>query len=165
MESHGESAESFAQISVDGIASNLSVRQWHVAKLAAHGYSNREIASELKLTEQIVKNVLHSVFDKLGVWNRVELANRFPKGVEPGIALESQRRIKSERVEELLQRKTLDTKAEAVCDKLTEVADTGMELRDLLTDAEFPLRGRWVDELTPRTLTEIWPVFSPRILT
>lgn len=47
-----------------------------VAALVAEGCSNRDIATELTLSEQIVKNVIHSLFDKLGVWNRVELANR-----------------------------------------------------------------------------------------
>jgi DNA-binding CsgD family transcriptional regulator len=55
----------------------LSVRQLTIASFVAEGYSNREIAKELKLTEQVVKNVVYSLFNLLGVWNRVELANYF----------------------------------------------------------------------------------------
>ena len=58
----------------------LSDRQLKIASLIAEGYSNRAIAKELNLTEQVVKNVVHSLFDRLGVWNRVELANYFSSG-------------------------------------------------------------------------------------
>jgi len=126
----------------NGIRSNLSMRQLHVSELAASGYSNREIASELKITEQIVKNVLHSVFDKLGVWNRVELANRFPKSPEPRVAAESQRRSESERSQKLLQCKTSDAKADLVSAQFDKSAECGMELRDLLADPDFPLRKK-----------------------
>ncbi len=138
MEPRGESCESLARVSADGIGSKLSVRQWHVAELAAQGYSNREIALELKFTEQIVKNVLHSVFDKLGVWNRVELANRFGRGMEPAIAAGNQERI-SPRFVGLQHGATPET--EPALD-LATVADTGMELRDLREDANFPLRKK-----------------------
>jgi hypothetical protein len=38
------------------------------------GKTNPEIAAVLGSTEQVVKNQLRSVFDKLGVWSRLELA-------------------------------------------------------------------------------------------
>lgn len=126
----------------NGIRSNLSLRQLRVAELAACGYSNREIASELKITEQIVKNVLHSVFDKLGVWNRVELANRFPRSVAPGITLESECRIKPEGLGQLLPHGTLDIQAGRAYEQPTTGAECGMELRDLLDDPEFRLRKK-----------------------
>ena len=115
----------------NGIFSSLSRRQLQVAELAACGYSNREIASELKLTEQIVKNVLHSVFDRVGIWNRVELANRFPKALERA-------RAELNLSPQALRCQTLDT--EVVSNLLTPGPESGMELRDLLADAEFPLR-------------------------
>lgn len=125
------------------IRSNLSIRQLHVAKLAASGYSNREIASELKITEQIVKNVLHSVFDKLGVWNRVELTNRLPQSEEFWIAVERQRRPEPERSRQFFYCETSDTKAKnQVLPQLEKDAESGMDLRDLLTDPEFPLRKK-----------------------
>ncbi len=124
---------------INGTYPNLSVRQLHVAKLAVCGYSNREIASELKITEQIVKNVLHSVFDKLGVWNRVELTNRLPKVAEGRSAMESQ--LRPERSEQSLQCKTLVTVNQAL-DQFKKRAESGMELRDLLADPMFPRRKK-----------------------
>lgn len=99
----------------------LSERQLRVAELAARGDSNREIASELKVTEQVVKNVLHSVFDSLGIWNRVELANRFLNGES---LADSQRRIEAERLAELRRQQILDTKAEQFFDELAQMAVT-----------------------------------------
>ncbi|HKW74041.1 MAG TPA: LuxR C-terminal-related transcriptional regulator [Terriglobales bacterium] len=119
----------------------LSDRQLKVAEFVATGYSNRDIAKELSLTEQIVKNVVHSLFDKLGVWNRVELANRFAGGALPGIA-ESRRQIESGRSGQLLQPKILDARTERVFSQGTNGVETGMELRDLLEDPEFPLRKK-----------------------
>ena len=102
--------------------SELSERESRVAELAAQGYSNREIASELTVSEQIVKNVLHSVFDKIGVWNRVELAMRFLRDKDPEMLAEAQRRIEAERLAQLHRREILDTKSERVFDELTEIA-------------------------------------------
>lgn len=97
----------------------LSERQLRVAELAAQGHSNREIASEIMATEQTVKNILHSVFDRLGIWNRVELANRFLQGES---LAESQGRIEAERLAELHRQKILDTNAEQFFDDLTALA-------------------------------------------
>jgi DNA-binding NarL/FixJ family response regulator len=44
-----------------------------VVSLAVSGLPNREIATQLGLTEHTVKNYLYRVFNKLGVSNRVEL--------------------------------------------------------------------------------------------
>lgn len=102
-------------------AFGLSARQLQVARLAATGLSNREIASELKLTEQIVKNALHSAFDKLGIWNRVELANYFLRD-ECSSREFSLRRIEAERLSVLEQCNILDTKAEGMFDELANIA-------------------------------------------
>lgn len=99
----------------------LSARQLQVARLAATGLSNREIAAELKLTEQIVKNALHSAFDKLGIWNRVELANYFLRD-ECSSREFSLRRIEAERISVLEQCNILDTKAEGMFDELANIA-------------------------------------------
>lgn len=133
MKSPKESGSVVRTASGDGISSSLSVRQLQIAELVAHGYTNLEIASELKITEQIVKNVLHSVFDKLGVWNRVELANRFPRGLESA-------RVELNRSRQPLQYKTLDAGVEF--NQPTKGVTSGMELRDLLDDPEFPLRKK-----------------------
>ena len=38
------------------------------------GYKNNEIASQLGTTEQVIKNYLRNVYDKIGVSDRLELA-------------------------------------------------------------------------------------------
>jgi DNA-binding NarL/FixJ family response regulator len=45
-----------------------------VASLVWDGHTNREIASRLHTSEQVVKNHLRSACDRLGVWSRLELA-------------------------------------------------------------------------------------------
>ena len=52
----------------------LNSREIKVATLVWQGRTNPEIASMLGTSEQVVKNQLRSVFDKLGVWSRLELA-------------------------------------------------------------------------------------------
>jgi DNA-binding CsgD family transcriptional regulator len=49
----------------------LSKREQDVVRCVAEGWSNREIAKRLKLTEHTVKNYLFRIFDKLGVSSRV----------------------------------------------------------------------------------------------
>jgi two-component system, NarL family, nitrate/nitrite response regulator NarL len=51
----------------------LSKREVQVAERAAQGYSNKQIATECRLSEHTVKNYLGRVFEKLGVSNRCEL--------------------------------------------------------------------------------------------
>lgn len=45
-----------------------------VIELVAQGFKNREVAQEMGTTEFMVKNHLRAIYDKLGLWNRVELA-------------------------------------------------------------------------------------------
>jgi DNA-binding NarL/FixJ family response regulator len=45
-----------------------------VIELVAQGLKNREVAAALGISEPVVKKHLGVIFDKLGVWNRVELA-------------------------------------------------------------------------------------------
>ena len=52
----------------------LTPRELEVVKMIVAGYSNREIARKLEVSEQTVKHHLTSAFDKLGVYNRLELA-------------------------------------------------------------------------------------------
>ena len=52
----------------------LSAKEIHVATMVWEGRTNPEIASSLGCTEQVIKNQLRGVFDKLGVWSRLELA-------------------------------------------------------------------------------------------
>jgi DNA-binding NarL/FixJ family response regulator len=52
----------------------LTPQEGQVATLVWQGMTNREIASLIGTTEQVVKNYLRTTFDKLGVWSRLELA-------------------------------------------------------------------------------------------
>ena len=52
----------------------LSNRQRCVIELVASGLKNREIANQLGIAEQVVRNYLGIIYDKVGVSNRVELA-------------------------------------------------------------------------------------------
>jgi DNA-binding NarL/FixJ family response regulator len=49
-------------------------REQRVIQLVAQGLKNREVADEIGTTEHVVKNYLRVIYDKLGLWNRVELA-------------------------------------------------------------------------------------------
>ena len=49
-------------------------REHQVIELVAQGLKNREVADALGTTEHVIKNYLRVIYDKLGLWNRVELA-------------------------------------------------------------------------------------------
>jgi DNA-binding NarL/FixJ family response regulator len=49
-------------------------REQRVIELVAQGLKNREVANEIGTTEHVIKNYLRTIYDKLGLWNRVELA-------------------------------------------------------------------------------------------
>jgi DNA-binding NarL/FixJ family response regulator len=49
-------------------------REQQVIELVASGLRNRDVASAIGTTEHVIKNYLRHIYDKLGLWNRVELA-------------------------------------------------------------------------------------------
>ena len=51
-----------------------SEREQQVIQLVAQGLKNKEVADAIGTTEHVVKNYLRVIYDKLGLWNRVELA-------------------------------------------------------------------------------------------
>ena len=51
-----------------------SERENRVIELVAQGLKNRDVADAIGTTEHVVKNYLRAIYDKLGLWNRVELA-------------------------------------------------------------------------------------------
>jgi DNA-binding NarL/FixJ family response regulator len=51
-----------------------SPRQQQVIELVARGLKNSGVAEIIGTTEYVVKNYLRVIYDKLGFWNRVELA-------------------------------------------------------------------------------------------
>lgn len=52
----------------------LNRTEIRVATLVWQGNTNPEIAITFGTSEQVIKNHLRSIFDKLGVWSRLELA-------------------------------------------------------------------------------------------
>lgn len=65
----------------------LTPREEQVVALVAEGLSNRQIATELKLSEHTIKKYLFRIFEKLGISSRVELVlyavrNGDPRGAE-----------------------------------------------------------------------------------
>jgi DNA-binding NarL/FixJ family response regulator len=53
----------------------LTPREIDIVKMVASGLGNREIGEKLFITEGTVKTHLHSVYEKLGIKGRVQLAN------------------------------------------------------------------------------------------
>lgn len=54
--------------------SALTGRQQSVATLVAHGYSNRQIADELQLSERTVETHVRQILQKLVLASRTQLA-------------------------------------------------------------------------------------------
>ena len=52
----------------------LTPKEVQVATLVWEGHTNREIAGMVGTTEQVIKNYLRNVYDKIGVSDRLELA-------------------------------------------------------------------------------------------
>jgi DNA-binding NarL/FixJ family response regulator len=58
-----------------GVATRaLDPRERRIVELVARGFTNGEVASAIGTTEYVIKNRLRNIYDKLGLWNRVELA-------------------------------------------------------------------------------------------
>jgi DNA-binding NarL/FixJ family response regulator len=56
------------------VRDRLSEKELRTIALVVHGFKNREIAAQMETSEQVVKNSLRSIFDKIGVSDRLELA-------------------------------------------------------------------------------------------
>jgi DNA-binding NarL/FixJ family response regulator len=52
----------------------LSVKELSIIALITQGKRNKEIASQIGTTEQVIKNYLRKIYEKLGVSDRLELA-------------------------------------------------------------------------------------------
>lgn len=52
----------------------LSTKEMNIISLVTQGLRNKEIAVEIGTTEQVIKNYLRKIYDKLGVSDRLELA-------------------------------------------------------------------------------------------
>ena len=52
----------------------LTAREKRITVLVAQGLKNDEIAGIIGTTENMIKNYLKTIFDKTGMWTRLELA-------------------------------------------------------------------------------------------
>jgi DNA-binding NarL/FixJ family response regulator len=53
---------------------HLTTRQREIVRAVLEGASNKEVAVRLNISEQTVKNQLTTVYEKLGIGSRVQLA-------------------------------------------------------------------------------------------
>src|SRR5215469_363914 len=56
------------------VRDRLSQKELGIIAAVVRGYKNRDIAAQFHITEQVVKNALRGIFDKIGVSDRLELA-------------------------------------------------------------------------------------------
>ncbi len=56
------------------VRDRLTPKEMKIVALIVQGFKNKEIATQLGTTEQVVKNYLRNVYDKIGVSDRLELA-------------------------------------------------------------------------------------------
>jgi DNA-binding CsgD family transcriptional regulator len=66
--------------------SRLTASELRVARIAATGLTNREVAQSLFLTEKTIENHLRSVYRKLGIQSRSQLPRALPASPEPAVA-------------------------------------------------------------------------------
>lgn len=52
----------------------LGAKEYQIIRLVANGLKNKEVAVAVGTTEHVIKNYLRVIYDKIGLWNRVELA-------------------------------------------------------------------------------------------
>jgi DNA-binding NarL/FixJ family response regulator len=53
---------------------DLNKTEQRVVELVAQGLKNSEVAKAIGTTEFVVKKHLRAIYDKLGPWNRLEIA-------------------------------------------------------------------------------------------
>lgn len=63
-----------SQLTAQPSRARLTPKELRIVALLTQGMKNKEIAAEVGTTEQVVKNYLRKVYDKLGVSDRLELA-------------------------------------------------------------------------------------------
>ena len=68
LKSYGESAKNEKPKNY-----GLTPREMDIIRAVVSGYPNKEIASRFSISEQTVKHHITNIFDKLGVYNRLEL--------------------------------------------------------------------------------------------
>ena len=57
-----------------GVVIGLTTRELEIVSAVVAGLTNKEIANHFKITEDTVKSHMSNIFDKVGVYTRLELA-------------------------------------------------------------------------------------------
>ena len=71
-------------LTVQGPLRKPNDNQLRIIELVAKGWTNREIAESLGISNNVVRNYLSSIYDKVGVNNRVQLALWYEARVHKG---------------------------------------------------------------------------------
>jgi DNA-binding CsgD family transcriptional regulator len=68
----------------DGLygTTKLTPKETEIVKLVTAGLKNDEIATAMGTTEHVIKNYLRTIYDKTGMFNRLELALWYVKNSE-----------------------------------------------------------------------------------
>jgi DNA-binding CsgD family transcriptional regulator len=53
---------------------DLTSKEWAIIALVSKGKTDTQIAASIREKEPVVKDYLHSIFQKTGCWNRTEVA-------------------------------------------------------------------------------------------
>ncbi len=69
-----EAARHVRQDPDSGADDQLTAREWEVARLVAHGCSNRQIAHELVVSDRTVDTHVSHILHKLGLSSRAQIA-------------------------------------------------------------------------------------------
>jgi DNA-binding NarL/FixJ family response regulator len=56
------------------VRDRLTPKEMQIVALIVQGCKNKDIANQLNTKEQVIKNYLRSIYDKIGVSDRLELA-------------------------------------------------------------------------------------------
>ena len=70
----------------------LTARQRHIAELVLAGDSNKQIAAELGISEQTVKNTVGTIYDKAGVSHS---RHGVPTSLVAGVLMDLESRIRA----------------------------------------------------------------------
>ena len=74
-----------ARIRREDAVSDLTAREFQIARLAADGLTSREIGSQLFISPNTVEYHIKKVFQKLGVRSRIQLAKAIPEPAGGGL--------------------------------------------------------------------------------
>ena len=85
-------------LTIQGPLRKPNDNQLHIIELVAQGWTNREIAKNLGISNNVVRNYLSRIYDKVGVNNRLQLALWYEARVHEGKLRRSRISRQSERL-------------------------------------------------------------------